>query len=176
MHTLRTRRTPDGDPSDLRKALGCFVTGVTIVTTCDASGRPRGFTANSFTSVSLDPPIILVCLSRSASSHAAFAAAQSFAVNILSEDQRAISGRFASKLTEKFADIAWQVGDAGNPILCESAAWFECLKHDEVEAGDHLVMFGRVVGFDHSPRPPLGYHAGTYVSFGLARRARGKGR
>src|SRR5215475_7686332 len=103
------------DPLELRRAFGCFVTGVTVVTAIDEERRPRGFTANSFTSVSLDPPLVLVCIARSAGSFPLFACTAHFAINILSEQQRPISSRFASKQADKFADVAWHPGESGSP-------------------------------------------------------------
>ena len=159
------------DLRELRKALGSFVTGVTVVTTLEPNGEPRGFTANSFTSVSLDPPLILVCLGRSAASYPVFAATGSFAVNILSDQQRAVSGIFASKNSDKFADVPWRPGRSGNPLLEGGAAWLDCKVHDRIEAGDHIVLIGWVVAFGHSARPPLGYYAGNYLNFGLEKHA-----
>jgi flavin reductase (DIM6/NTAB) family NADH-FMN oxidoreductase RutF len=156
-------------PLELRKALGCFVTGVTIVTTMGEDGEPRGFTANSFTSVSIDPPLILVCIARTATSHSIFCSTKGFAVNILSEEQRSLSGQFASKREDKFAGLAWIIAESGSPIFTESAAWLDCALHHQIEAGDHTVLIGRVLAHAHSPRTPLGYYSGTYVTFGLER-------
>jgi flavin reductase (DIM6/NTAB) family NADH-FMN oxidoreductase RutF len=156
---------------ELRKALGSFVTGVTVVTTVDASGEKRGFTANSFTSVSLDPPLILVCIAKGTSSFSAFAVAKTFAVNILAEEQKATSSAFASRGLDKFAGISWRLGSAGAPILDAVAAWIECELHQQVDAGDHLILIGRIVDLGHSDRTPLGFVAGNYVSFSLERKA-----
>jgi flavin-dependent trigonelline monooxygenase, reductase component len=155
------------DPRDFRRALGGFVTGVTVVTTTDDSGRPRGFTANSFTSVSLDPPLILACIARSAGSYSTFAGARHFAVNILSEGQREISSLFASAWVDRFASAQWRLGELGVPLLENTVAWFECCMHDRVEAGDHLILIGRVQTYGHSTASPLAYCRGAYVSFQL---------
>ncbi len=152
---------------ELRKALGTFVTGVTVATTIDAEGRPRGLTANSFTSVSLDPPLVLVCVAGSASSHSAFHGCKRFAVNVLSETQQEASMLFASKAPDKFQRTAWRPGQGGTPILNEALGWFDCLTHDRVEAGDHTILIGRIEDFGHGPERPLGYFQGGYVSFGL---------
>lgn len=159
------------DPGELRKALGSFVTGVTVITTCQSDGTPRGFTANSFTSVSLDPPLILVCVGKSAFSYPVFRAAKNFAVNILSEDQVDTSGIFASKEPDKFERSRWRLGIGGSPILEATAAWLDCETHDVVEAGDHVILIGRVIDFDHTTSNPLGFCRGSYVQFGLERDA-----
>lgn len=159
------------DPRELRKALGCFLTGVTVVTSFDAEGAPRGFTANSFTSVSLDPPLVLVCIAHTAGSYDVFKGATHYAVNILSESQRVVSGVFAARAADKFAGIAWRPGPAGSPILPDTVAWLDCVVHERVPAGDHLILLGRVVGFDHTPHTPLGFCRGNYLSFGLEQTA-----
>ena len=164
------------DPRELRQALGAFVTGVTVVTTMDGDGVPRGFTANSFTSVSLDPPLVLVCMKKKAASYRAFAAADGYAVNILAEDQRDVSKTFAGPTIDRFASVAWEPGPAGHPVFADTAAWFDCVRHQDVDAGDHVIMIARVVGFGNSPHPPLGYARGTYISAGLEREAIAAGR
>ena len=107
MQTTASTSDAGRDPAALRSALGQFATGVTIVTTLDGAGRRVGLTANSFTSVSLDPPLLLVCIGKAASSCATFSKARHFAVNILAEDQKHVSGAFASKRPDKFADVSW---------------------------------------------------------------------
>ncbi|MBL8791279.1 MAG: flavin reductase, partial [Rhizobiales bacterium] len=163
--------TPVIDSKDLRKAFGTFMTGVTVVTTREANGTLRGFTANSFSSVSLQPPLLLVCLSKASGSCAAFSAAKSFAVNILSESQKAVSGNFASKKPDKFADIDYSFSASGNPILPGSVAWFDCEQHSLVEAGDHVILIGRVTSYAHSDANPLGYARGGYITLGLEQSA-----
>ena len=98
------------DPKQFRQALGMFATGVTVVTTIAPDGSPRGLTANSFTSVSLTPPLVLVCIDRAAKSYTAFTQGNGFAINILSQDQRELSQRFASKTADKFAGVDWSKG------------------------------------------------------------------
>ncbi len=159
------------DQRSLRDAFGAFATGVTVVTTIDEAGGPRGFTANSFTSVSLDPPLLLVCLSKNAGSYPAFVAAGRFAVNVLAEDQEAVSAAFASSRGTKFAGVSWRLSDTGSPLIEGVVAWFDCVTHDLVDAGDHVVLIGRVAGFEHAPLTPLGYCRGAYVRFGLASKA-----
>jgi flavin reductase (DIM6/NTAB) family NADH-FMN oxidoreductase RutF len=152
------------DVAEFRKALGAFVTGVTVVTTRSREGTPRGVTANSFTSVSLHPPLILVCLARSAKSHQVFTETEEFAVSILSKEQREISSRFASSNPDKFADVDWHTSVTGSPIIRHSSAWMDCVKHDMVDAGDHTILIGRVRDFGHCPSMPLGYYRGQYIS------------
>ena len=156
---------------DLRRALGAFATGVTVVTTMDADGSPRGFTANSFTSVSLDPPLILVCLAKRAASCPVFQAAESFAVNILSEDQKAVSTAFSSPGVDRFTTVDWSARATGCPILADVVAWLDCRMQEVVDAGDHYILIGRIVDYDYAPASPLGFCRGAYVTFGLARDA-----
>jgi flavin reductase (DIM6/NTAB) family NADH-FMN oxidoreductase RutF len=155
------------DIAELRRTLGSFATGVAITTTLDSSGVPKGFTANSFTSVSLDPPLVLVCVDKAASCYPAFAATTHFGINILNEAQQHLSRGFASKSDDKFADVPWVSGVTGSPIFPDSTAWLDCELYNRVEAGDHLILIGKVVNFGHSPeKQPLGYHRGSYIAFG----------
>jgi (E)-2-((N-methylformamido)methylene)succinate hydrolase len=156
------------DPLAFRKALGTFLTGVTVVATLQDDGEPRGFTANSFTSVSLDPPLVLICIAKTASSYPVFSKADHFSVNILAETQADLSSLFATKSPDKFSHAKWRGGATGSPILNEVAAWFECRRHDVIEAGDRVILIGQVVGFDTVPANPLGYCRGAHVTFGLA--------
>ncbi|WP_041544764.1 MULTISPECIES: flavin reductase [Chelativorans] len=151
------------DPKALRQAFGTFVTGVTVVTTIDKQGRPRGMTVNSFTSVSLDPPLLLVCIGKSAQSYPAFASADSFAVNILHEGQAEISRVFASKSQQKFSSVSCDKVHTGAPVLSDSLAWFDCSLHSRVEAGDHIILIGHVQAFGTSTAAPLGFCRGSYV-------------
>jgi flavin reductase (DIM6/NTAB) family NADH-FMN oxidoreductase RutF len=151
------------DPLALRKAFGTFVTGVTVLTTLDADRQPRGMTANSFTSVSLDPPLLLVCVGKSASSYAAFAASDCFAVNLLHEDQTALSGVFASKSPDKFSTVAHDIVHTGAPVLNDCLTWFDCTVHQRVDAGDHIILIGAVQAFGTSPVAPLGFCRGRYA-------------
>ena len=159
------------DAQTLRRALGTFATGVTVVTTMEADGTPRGFTANSFTSVSLDPPLILVCLAKTAASCAVFRASEHFAVNILCEDQKAVSAAFSSRTTDRFATVGWSTRSTGCPIIDGVVAWLDCRMHEVVDAGDHYILIGRIVDYDYAASSPLGFCRGAYVSFGLARDA-----
>lgn len=159
------------DVRELRSAFGSFMTGVTIITTIDDNGHPRGFTANSFTSVSIDPPLLLVCIGKKAASHDNFSRAPGFAVNILSEKQKTASGIFASKRPDKFTDVAWHEAESGNPIIDGAAAWFDCVRHQIIDAGDHIIMLGAIRGFARADANPLGYARGGYVTLGLEQEA-----
>jgi flavin reductase (DIM6/NTAB) family NADH-FMN oxidoreductase RutF len=161
------------DIAELRQTLGSFVTGVTVVATLDSEGAPKGFTGNSFTSVSLDPPLLLVCVDKGAGCYPAFTSTAKFGVNILCGDQQHVSSRFASKSADNFSEIAWVSGITGSPILPDSTAWLDCQLHDRLEAGDHLILIGKVLSFGHSPeKQPLGYHRDSYIAFGPAADAR----
>ncbi|WP_374653533.1 flavin reductase family protein [Dongia sp.] len=148
----------------LRQAFSSFATGVTVVTVCDTLGRPRGMTANSFTSVSLAPPLILICVATQAPIWPAFAGAPTFAVNVLAAGQRELSQRFARPADDKFAGIGWQHGELGVPLIDGAAAHLECRRVREIEAGDHMILLGEVVHFAHSPAPPLVFHRGAYAA------------
>lgn len=162
---------PAFDAMEFRRALGSFLTGVTIVTTIDEAGDPRGFTANSFTSVSLDPPLVLVCIAKKALGHQAFSTSRGFAINILAEAQKPASGIFASKAADKFASVACQPGQTGNPLIEGSVAVFDCSMEQLVDAGDHSILIGRVHDFNHNGAQPLGYCRGAYVTPGLSQEA-----
>jgi flavin reductase (DIM6/NTAB) family NADH-FMN oxidoreductase RutF len=151
------------DARTLRDAMGVFATGVTIVTAHDPDGKPVGLTANSFTSVSLDPPLLLVCIANTSSNAANLRAAERFAVNVLQIGQQPTSNRFAGKAEDRFADTPWEVGESGSPILRESLGVFECERFAAHEAGDHFVLIGRVIRASFEPhRDPLLYFRGKY--------------
>ncbi|WP_018391087.1 alpha/beta fold hydrolase [Ancylobacter sp. FA202] len=162
------------DAKAFRQALGAFLTGVTVVTTRNAAGEMRGFTANSFSSVSLDPPLILVCLAKTASSFPVFSAAENFAVSVLAAEQKDVSALFASKSPDKFSGAPWQLGPAGSPVISGAAAWFDCRRHEVVEAGDHVILIGHVSGFGTRDVAPLGYCRGAYVDVSLGQQALAK--
>lgn len=154
------------DPRHFRNALGRFTTGVTIVTCLDAAGQPVGLTANSFNSLSLDPPLLLWSLRSASPSMGAFKAAPRFAVNVLAEAQVELSRRFASRSEDRFADLAWAQGEHGSPVLAGCAAVFECETLTHQVAGDHRLFIGRVLACTESPLPPLLFQAGHYRLLG----------
>lgn len=152
------------EPRVLRDALGCFGTGVTVVTTIDASGEPIGLTANSFTSVSLDPPLILFLLAKNSANLSTFRSVGKFAVNVLHIGQQPLAGQFARRDAPRFESVDWTVrAEGGSPILAGSLASFDCHIHAVHDAGDHVIFIGRV---DHAwfepHRDPLLYFRGKY--------------
>ena len=150
------------DPQAFRDALGSFVTGVTIVTARDEAGRPYGLTANSFNSVSLDPPMVLWSLSLRSGSLPVFRDADNWAVHVLAADQQAMSDRFARPGDGKFAGVEDVDGPEGAPLLAGYAARFGCRARFEYEGGDHAIFLGEVVDFDRREADPLIYHGGRY--------------
>jgi flavin-dependent trigonelline monooxygenase, reductase component len=152
------------DPRALRDAFGCFMTGVTVVTTLDAAGKPLGFTANSFASVSLDPPLLLVSIANTSGSLAAFVMGKGFAVNILAEGQKDVSGTFARPSDDRFAQTRWRHGPIGSPLIAGVSAWFDCGMEQVIPAGDHTILIGRIGAFAATSVPGLGYYRGAYVT------------
>jgi 4-hydroxyphenylacetate 3-hydroxylase, reductase component len=150
------------DTRAFRRALGNFATGVTVVTAATSSGRKVGVTANSFNSVSLDPPLILWSIDKRSSSHEVFEEASHFAVNVLAADQIDLSNNFARPKDDRFADIEYDPGEGGSPVFADCSARFHCEKFQQVDGGDHWIMIGKVVAFDDFGRSPLLYHQGAY--------------
>ena len=150
------------DPQAFRSALGNFATGVTIVTARDDTGAPVGLTANSFNSVSLDPPMVLWSLSLQSGSLPVFRDAQVWAVHVLAEGQQDMSDRFATPGVDKFAGLAPTDGPEGAPLIEGCVARFGCRARFEYEGGDHAIFLGEVVDFDRSDADPLIYHGGQY--------------
>ncbi|APW72589.1 MULTISPECIES: alpha/beta fold hydrolase [Sphingopyxis] len=151
------------DARTFRDALGCFATGVTVVTAIDPDGVPIGLTANSFTSVSLDPPLLLVCIANSSGSAAILRGADHFAVNVLQIGQQPTSNRFAGKGEDRFAATPWEIGEFGTPVLVGSLGSFECARDAVHEGGDHFILVGRVLKAIFEPRrDPLLYFRGKY--------------
>ncbi len=157
-------RMPDSDIDTraFRDALGSFVTGVTIVTT-RGEGADIGLTANSFNSVSLDPPMVLWSLALTSNALPAFRTAPWWAVHILASEQEALSARFAQKGIDKFAGLSVSRGPGDIPLLDGCAARFICRAAYEHEGGDHAIFVGQVLEFDQAGRPPLVYHQGRYA-------------
>lgn len=150
------------DSRQFRNALGTFTTGVTIVTTCDQEGRDVGLTANSFNSVSLDPPLVLWSLAKTSRALGAFIGAEYFAVHVLAADQEPLSNLFAKSGADKFAGMEVTRGEGNVPLLEGSAARFQCRTKFRYDGGDHEIFIGEVVAFDHYERAPLAFHAGGY--------------
>ncbi len=157
------------DSRAFRDALGCFATGITIITAKALDGEVVGFTANSFNAVSLDPPLILFSLGRRAHSLPTFLTTEYFAVNVLREGQEELSNRFAKPLSDKWAGVAFDTWDAGCPILRDALANFECKTRYTHEGGDHVIFVGEVVRMAADREgSPLLYYRGAYRSIGAA--------
>lgn len=145
--------------------MGRFPTGVTVVAALDPAGAALGLTVNAFTSVSLDPPLVLVCIDRRASSHDPLMSASHFTVNILGADQADVATRFASEPSQgRFDDVAWRPGRTGAPLLEGVTAWLECSRYQVLDGGDHSILVGRVEGVGDQPGPSLVFHRGSFES------------
>ena len=164
MNSILQTAEPIFDSKSFRRALGNFATGVTIMTAQNAQGEKVGVTANSFNSVSLDPPLILWSIDKRSSSYAVFAEATHFAVNILAADQIDLSNQFARSKDDKYANVDFDLGAGQTPVLKGCSAVFECERFNIIEGGDHWIMIGRVVNFQDNGRSPLLYHQGAYSS------------
>jgi len=152
------------DATAFRRCLGEYVTGVTVITTVDAQGVPYGVTANSFSSVSLDPPLVLWSMRLNASSFPAYSQAEHFGINILAEDQVEISNRFAKSGPDRFAGVATRPGMSGVPMIDGCVAQLECRRETNYPGGDHVVFICRVLRIDTLPRKPLAFRSGKYMS------------
>jgi flavin reductase (DIM6/NTAB) family NADH-FMN oxidoreductase RutF len=154
------------DSKAFRQCLGKFATGVTVVTCKDQNGNPCGITANSFSSVSLDPPLILWNIAKVSNSVEAYLDAQTFAINVLSSDQRELSSHFARSDHTLFDDIEFDDSDDGVPLLPGTIATFECRTHTIHDCGDHYIIIGAVDRFNVADGDPLLFYGGTYRSIG----------
>lgn len=150
------------DPKQFRQALGAFTTGVTIVTTRGADGQDYGMTANSFNSVSIDPPMVLWSINKDSSSAHAFTEGAHFAVHILATDQEVLSNRFAKSGADKFAGLGLERGPSDVPLLEGCSARFQCKTTYQYEGGDHIILVGEVLAFDRFDKAPLVFHSGGY--------------
>lgn len=154
------------DSRTFRNACGQFLTGVTVVTSRGNDGQPIGLTANSFTSVSLEPPLVLVCIDKRLGSYQTLLDAPGYAVHILSAEQQEISARFATKGADKFAGLETADGLYGVPILPDAITVFECKTVNRVDAGDHTILIGQVerLRTGDTSKKPLGYFRGKYTT------------
>lgn len=155
------------DNRAFRNALGRFATGITVVTTGDGEGQTAGMTVNSFSSVSLEPPLILWCLGKGAACRPIFEAAGHFAVNVLEAGQEALSTQFA-RPGDKFAGVDWRPGRFGDPLLAGCLATFECRTSARHDAGDHLILVGQVAHFEVRDGAPLIFYGGRYAHLDAA--------
>lgn len=152
------------DPRAFRNALGQFATGVTVVTTTDTDGRKVGMTANSFSSVSLEPMLVLWSVAKTSNSFDVFNETEHFNIHILNSEQKDLSNHFASKdIADRFADIEHSTGHGGSPLLTDYSAVFQCDIEARYEGGDHIILVGRVVEFDNKEKAPLLFHCGQYA-------------
>jgi 3-hydroxy-9,10-secoandrosta-1,3,5(10)-triene-9,17-dione monooxygenase reductase component len=150
------------DPQDLRRVMGHFATGVTIITTTDQDGKPNGLTANAFLSLSLDPPLVLISVDKNATCYACFQLQNGFTVNFLSEDQEEVSRRFATKGIDKFAGLGWRVGNNGAAIIDGALAHVECKISQCYEGGDHTIVIGEILEARATGDRPLLFYKGKY--------------
>lgn len=151
------------DPHKFRNALGQFATGVTIVTTLDGEDKPVGVTASSFNSVSLDPPLVLWSLAKTAKSMPAYKTSGGFNVHVLASHQSDLSNQFARPSDDKFAGVDWAPCEKGFPLLPEFAALFRCKTHFQYEGGDHIIFVGEVIDYQTHDFPVLVFHGGRYA-------------
>jgi 3-hydroxy-9,10-secoandrosta-1,3,5(10)-triene-9,17-dione monooxygenase reductase component len=162
MSTIHTHVVSEFDTREFRRSLGKFATGVTVITARAADGHPVGFTANSFASASLEPPLVMWNLARTSANLEHFERCSHYAVNVLSHDQLNLSLRFARSASDKFVALDFTDGAGGAPLLAGCCAWFECNNETRHAAGDHLIFVGRVERFARAERAPLLYHGGHY--------------
>jgi (E)-2-((N-methylformamido)methylene)succinate hydrolase len=150
------------DPDVLRRILRRFAAGVTVITSINDASAPVGMTATAFSSVSLDPPMVLVCVNAGARTRHAIEGSTGYGVNILAEGQEAVARQFASSAADKFAGVAWRPGATGVPLIEGALATLECSVVQAVEAGTHIVYIGSVLAGEVPGGEPLVYHDGSY--------------
>ena len=161
--------TPEIDPLLFRETLGYFPTGVVVITAIDDTGSPAGMVVGSFTSVSLDPPLVAYLPARTSGSFARLRTSSHFVVNVLGADQTELCTRFASRMEDKFQGVEWSPAPAsGGPVLAEAVSWIECEVHDEHDGGDHAIVVGRVLSLGvQRPALPLVFFQGGFGRFAL---------
>ncbi|MGC5344424.1 flavin reductase family protein [Streptomyces sp. DT24] len=161
------------DVRNYRTVLGHFCTGVTVVTSIDRGG-PAGFTCQSFSALSLDPPLVLVCVRKESATWPGIRRSGRFAVSVLAADQRSIGDRFARSGIDRFAGTEWRPSPAGLPLISGALAWIECSVTDEIDAGDHTVVVAAVTGLETGTAgAPLLFHRGRYLEFDMREAAIG---
>lgn len=156
----------DFDPRQMRDGFGEFMTGVTVVTTRDANGEPTGLTANSFSSLSLDPPLALFSIGKSSNTFEDFDAGNGFVIHVLAADQRDLAAQFSTKGIDRFEGVEWSSGFDDLPVIAGTLASFECSREHTYDGGDHLILVGRIEHFTvgDRDRPALGYFRSAYIS------------
>jgi flavin reductase (DIM6/NTAB) family NADH-FMN oxidoreductase RutF len=150
------------DLRELRNVMGHFATGVTVITTKDVAGKPFGLTANAFTSLSLAPPLVLICVDKGVDCYACFEDSKAFAVNFLSEEQEHLSRRFATKGIEKFEGIPYHIGECGVALLDDAMGYIECKLLNGYDGGDHTIYVGEIQTAAASGDRPLLFFKGQY--------------
>ena len=160
-----TSRPVRPEPLALRKALGAFATGVAVVSTQDATGGTVAITINSFSPVSLEPPLVLWSVRTRSARHAVFSAARTWTVNILRQPQLALACRFAQRDAGPAQDLPWVAGEHGTPRLADALAWFECRSERVIELGDHSVLVGEVLAMQRTEGEPLLFFSGQYREY-----------
>lgn len=148
------------DPQTFKQVLGRFATGVTVVTTKDQAGQARGLTANAFSSLSIDPPLVLFCLDKRSSNLPVFQQANHFAVNLLADTHKHVAETFASPVEDRFQAGDWQDGETGSPVLRDALGGVECETWAQYEGGDHIIFVGNVVRAWIGEGDPLLYYRG----------------
>ena len=148
---------------ELRNTMGCFATGVTVITAAPDGYPPLGMTVNSFASVSLNPPLVLWSLDRGSDTFPAFEAANHYTINILTESQQDLSNRFAKSNNHHLDGLSCETGDNGCPIIPDTLAIIECEISDRLEGGDHIILIGRVLRFERKEEKPLLFALGEYA-------------
>lgn len=155
----------DFDTREFRTALGDYATGVTIITALDATGQAIGLTANSFTSVSLDPPLVLWSIDNDSPLFDGFIQAEHYAVHVLRQDQQELAERFSDDDAARFAELTHESGIAGLPLLENYSTLLQCEVKSRHTEGDHVIIVGRVIGMSNESAAPLLYHRGRYKGF-----------
>jgi flavin reductase (DIM6/NTAB) family NADH-FMN oxidoreductase RutF len=150
------------EPQELRRVMGHFATGVTVITTSDKEGTPNGLTANAFISLSLNPPLVVISVDKGATCYCCFELQNGFTVNFLSEDQEEISRRFATKGADKFADLKWHPGSNGAAIIEGVLGYVECKITQCHDGGDHTIVVGEIVNVNANGERPLLFFKGKY--------------
>ena len=156
------------DAQELRRVMGHFATGVTVITTKDADGAPQGLTANAFMSLSLNPPLVIISVDKGATCYNCFAPGNGFTVNFLSEDQEDISRRFATKGVDKFADLKWRPGQNGAALIDGALASVECKISQCHDGGDHTIVVGEILNVGANGDRPLLFFKGKYQRLSVA--------
>jgi len=154
------------DASEFRRILGHWTSGVAVVATVDRAGTPHGLTASAIASVSLDPPLALVCVERSSDTHDLIRDRGFFTISVLAQDDERVARQFASDESDKFRGVAWHAATSGAPIVDSALAWLDCTVHAQYDGGDHTIFVGLVTAGNAREAEPLAYYRGGYHRLG----------